>query len=377
MPLNNYGRIRKTDLSRIMKIEIHKLSLLALSTLIICCTDLWADTAAASAQPLKTPVYTYPYVKSAQQPDYPKRSLREGREGWVVINYMVSADGQMFEPTVVASLGSKSFENAALKAINNSEFEPATLDGEPIEGSGYYKYNFSIFGGTTRARNKFVRPYKKFLRQIKNGQAEEARNSLAKLESRDAINLYEAAFLNFARYRMAKYDGDALAQLDHLLAATNYENRNQEMHYLPGEMVPPLRIEIFKLYVALQQYSEALQTYEIIVKSGDKKTQSALKPTVDQLIVLKSDDRGYRVSRQIDASEFWSIDLFKQAFYFENISGQLDELKLRCQKKYMFFSVSTDQQYNVPESWGQCSLQVQGTPDSTFDFVQLPASMSK
>lgn len=37
-----------------------------------------------------------------------------------MINYMVDKAGEVFEPTVISSAGPKSFEKAALKAINES-----------------------------------------------------------------------------------------------------------------------------------------------------------------------------------------------------------------------------------------------------------------
>lgn len=61
-------------------------------------------------------IYAKPVVRTA--PNYPTIELREGQQGWVELNYVVTTDGTVVEPVVEASSGSRAFERAAIKTYS-------------------------------------------------------------------------------------------------------------------------------------------------------------------------------------------------------------------------------------------------------------------
>ncbi len=68
-------------------------------------------------------------------PDYPPRALDSGTEGWVQLQFTVTAIGTVTDAIVVKS-SSKIFEAAALKAIARWRYNPKVVDGEGVERVG-------------------------------------------------------------------------------------------------------------------------------------------------------------------------------------------------------------------------------------------------
>ena len=96
----------------------------------------------------------------------------------------------------------------------------------------------------------------------------------------------------------------------------------------------------------------------------------ALQPIYDQLIAIRNDDSTYSIEGRIDETSNWFITLYKSVFYFDRVEGELEELKLRCQGAYRVFPYQEDATYAIPESWGECDLQVIGSPETKFYINQ-------
>lgn len=64
-------------------------------------------------------------------PDYPTELMDDPIEGKVVIAMVINAEGRVEQPEVKSS-DHEAFSREAIKAVQTWEFEPATLDGEPV-----------------------------------------------------------------------------------------------------------------------------------------------------------------------------------------------------------------------------------------------------
>ena len=85
----------------------------------------------AVASPMPTP--TEPLTVRASAPVYPMRARRRGFEGFVVLRVRVSATGKPVSVQVVGSSGHDVLDDAAVKAVWQWEFRPATVGGNPVE----------------------------------------------------------------------------------------------------------------------------------------------------------------------------------------------------------------------------------------------------
>jgi periplasmic protein TonB len=69
------------------------------------------------------------------RPKYPMTARRRGEEGRVILDVLVSKDGQAQTITVVASSGYKELDQAAEDALRATRFNPGERNGKPVEAS--------------------------------------------------------------------------------------------------------------------------------------------------------------------------------------------------------------------------------------------------
>lgn len=65
-------------------------------------------------------------------PRYPRQALLNGTEGWVQIEFTITAEGRVADPVVVAAKPRGVFDRAALQAIIRWKFKPRYVDGQAI-----------------------------------------------------------------------------------------------------------------------------------------------------------------------------------------------------------------------------------------------------
>ncbi|WP_341937180.1 energy transducer TonB [Marinimicrobium sp. C2-29] len=86
------------------------------------------------------PIYLYP-------PDYPRSAARQGKEGWVDFMFTIEKDGTTSDHLAYFSMDDR-FTKAALKVLRGFQFEPTTLDGEPVLVHGAtYRFVFVLDNG--------------------------------------------------------------------------------------------------------------------------------------------------------------------------------------------------------------------------------------
>lgn len=80
-------------------------------------------------------------------PQYPLAAQERGLEGWVDIEFTITALGTVRGPRVIASSGGTVFNRAAIRAIRRWKYRPRLVDGQPVERPGVrVRLNFSLEG---------------------------------------------------------------------------------------------------------------------------------------------------------------------------------------------------------------------------------------
>ena len=69
-------------------------------------------------------------------PDYPPRALTRGLEGWVQVQFTITATGTVKDAMVVDADPKNIFDDAALKSIARWRYNPKVEDGAAIERVG-------------------------------------------------------------------------------------------------------------------------------------------------------------------------------------------------------------------------------------------------
>ncbi len=77
-------------------------------------------------------------------PDYPRSALRRGISGFVVINCIITKEGNIIQPIVIKSTPKGYFEENCLKVLDKMKYKPAMLDGRPVAQKMELTFDFGI-----------------------------------------------------------------------------------------------------------------------------------------------------------------------------------------------------------------------------------------
>ena len=223
-------------------------------------------------------------------------------------------------------------------------------------------------GGSKGAAAWFVRIYKSAMRVIAEGDRDQADRYIASLEKQTRLNLYEDAYLHVAKYNYYAKWGDEHQQLRALDRAVAHEFGEK---HLPEDLFVNCQRARFMLLVNTQDYERALRTNALLrTYDLDEAVVAALDTVVERINALRSDDRAYTVPGDFGERTSWSYNLFKDEFFFEDVEGDIAEVKLRCRMDYVFFRFEPDIKYKVREN-DRCHLELVGNPGTTFTLTQL------
>jgi protein TonB len=81
------------------------------------------------------------------QPSYPRSALARGIEGYVVVEFDISANGFVLDPRIIDAYPGDIFNRAALTAIMKFKYKPAIQDGVARQVNGARnRFSFKIAG---------------------------------------------------------------------------------------------------------------------------------------------------------------------------------------------------------------------------------------
>lgn len=324
---------------------------------------------ATSSQSQQIFDFTPPKPVEAQNPKYPRIAAEQNKEGYTIFNFMIGTDGVPFDPVVLYSTDPV-FEAPSLEAIQQLKYEPALLDGKPVEASHHYKFTFQMKNAAS-PRDHFMRTERFFRDAMSEGDLDKAAEYHAKLMAISADNIYERGIANFAGYYLAREKKDTRAQYGFLTAAMAFhKNEGASRPFLPKESEPLARAELFRIQTELKLYAEAAATFRLMRRSGDEAV-ATLRPFYQEIHKLATSESGYQLEGELSSGGIRSIGLLKPSFYVNTAKGKLVELKLHCTAKHKVFAYIEDSQYEVPDSWGRCELILVGDPGSEFALVQF------
>jgi periplasmic protein TonB len=69
-------------------------------------------------------------------PEYPRRALQRNIEGWVQLQFAITAAGTVKDVTIVDSEPKKIFDEAAVQAVQRWRYNPRVVDGVAVERVG-------------------------------------------------------------------------------------------------------------------------------------------------------------------------------------------------------------------------------------------------
>jgi TonB family protein len=308
-------------------------------------------------------VFQGPKPKKLNPVSYPQSEERVGAEGWVELNFMVDPTGKPYEVSVMESTGNPVFDQAAVRVVERSSFEPARIGARTIDSSMSLKVIFSMYTPATGARGEFVSVYRELNKALQAGDRPRADEYFAKLSVR---NLYEDVYRHLALSNYAKRWGTEAEQRAALKRAVAGEKRPL---YLESKVFYSVLEQLLALQLKAQDYGGALTTWRRLRDGGAKERIERWRETMTTVQSLRSAPGEVRLSGSL-VNGSWFVDLFKSRFSVEVANGQVTDLKLRCEKQYLLFRYEPGVQYQIDAKNQECTLELVGQPGTTVTLSQ-------
>ena len=317
----------------------------------------------ATAEPVDLEVFKGPSKKHVEPPAYPQEEIQSGRDGWVNLNFMIDPQGTPYEIVVQDSTGNKELEKAAIRAAKKWTFEPATLNGTPIDAGYTMKVAF-VLHGASGANSAFVKLYRKFMTAAKAGDKAGAE---AAMHAMKVKNLYEDAYFGLVEYEFARQWGTQSEQLAGICRAIA-EERNAT--YLSKSTFASGLETLLTLQIQTRDFAGALKSWDKLSKTADPDVLARWEKPISRIHALHSAASSYGVAGEFGDSTSWHIQLFRNKFQIVQSTGRIAEIKLRCDKRFVFFKYEPEILYTISQKYGSCNLELVGDPGTKFQLVQ-------
>ena len=119
-----------------------------LHCLVLCTALIWLQPGAAqqaAEQSGGSAFSDFQLVKSKHvPPQYPRRAVDAGREGWVDLAITVEPDGSISNVAVLAAMPKRVFERPAIRAVKKWKFEPPADSGVDQPITRTYRVSFQL-----------------------------------------------------------------------------------------------------------------------------------------------------------------------------------------------------------------------------------------
>ncbi len=312
------------------------------------------------------------------------------REALVYLKFGVTADGRAFDIELAdGGFHEERFVKASIRAVERAVFEPATLNGVPIDFPAVrlpLKFSVNPRGeeqikGIT---SEFRRELTKVQKFIRDGDPAGAHfHAQWMLAEKVKLN-YEYAVLEAQVAQTHAAVGNthrAIEALRRVTARTNPDPqafsidqsvaRNSVRNYLlPKEYIEDLMTLRIRLTTSQGYYLEALKT------SRDLIGLMELTPDDPRFVLakkledaLRSDARMVAKIRLGEAGT-WQHDLYRRSFTLTKVQGKVSSMCLVCDSKCRPLRYEEGVDWTLAANWNNCKVEFIGEPGSNFELLE-------
>ncbi|MFC4701370.1 energy transducer TonB [Glaciecola siphonariae] len=321
----------------------------------------------------KITAYKPAEIKERKNPRYPESAIRGKREGWVKLSYVIDTQGNVQDPVVEDYAGDRSFKRAAMSAIKGWTFEPAIKNGEPTEQCHQEVIMSFALSGKGGASRRYAVKYREADEKLESGDVASADQLVQELAQGDYRNRYENVWTFSLDARVAKELGDEkreLASIRRLLSSSSFIG-SKDAIFSP-EYYAYMYQRMFSLELKQNLFAEAMQTVaEIRELENADAILAPLQPTIDEVQEFIASDENFFVVVDLDETGSYFHSLARNKFAFADIQGSLDTVEVRCDTHREKFTVAEEFVWDIPKSWGQCRVLVEGKQGTRFGLVEV------
>jgi lipoprotein NlpI len=307
------------------------------------------------------------------QADYPKfpRSvdgpLNPHAEGWAWLRYIIGKDGKPRDAVPIYVLGPQGFADQAAQAMKSWRYEPAKLNGAPVEVIGKYTFFYHATARVAGQQLKVEDLYKEAVELDKAGKMEEIRPRLEEAFNLPYLSFYERNYLAFPLAQLAikrkdYYEARRLALLGTMISVP--------MPLVVQAGLWQIRIST-DLYLGEMGDALTAATY-LAEQRGIDQNLPLFKITDDtraRLDAMPLQTAHGIIPHGPESSVYWHY-LNRRTFGFHVTSGSLDKFFLGCRANMIESKITETAQWRIPKSWDDCMIAVYGAPGAKFDLIE-------
>lgn len=316
--------------------------------------------------------YQPPQEQRVVSPKYPKSRQQKGQSGMVSLSYMVDKNGRAKEIFVLDSTH-KSFEKPAIKAISKYTFLPAKLDSEPVESRASRNVFFMIEGESSSVPRVFSKRLKDLRLQLQSDSAdlENIKKGIDELFELKGLNIYSLFWLNILRWEYASKANVVSLQQRSTEQLVVLDSRLKDAE---GGLNQSLRSTISKeqvlVDIKLGKFGSALSRYKDL-KALSEDPSTELESVMSKIIATLNGNKVFTQQFEVGSRSFWIDELSRRQLSVVADSGSIDKLKFRCEAKFFEVEHNDENEYQIPENWGSCSIQIIGDPMTQGRLIQF------
>ncbi len=307
-------------------------------------------------------------------------------DGQIEMYFVVNADGSVSAPMVVRTSMTK-FIEPTLRALENSTFEPAKLNGTPVvstvKQTFFFEYTALDTANSRGNKTSFLDNrqnsipdgyqsfYTQFTKEISKAKPSQkkAANLLRRMHKLKHQSFYSLTYHSLARYRFAqKFQGrqEVIAALKDLVWFDPQVSENFQI--LKSDLKDAIWTSLLQHQIQEGQYAEALETYSKFseLRPGG---EMPFSDSIEQINTLKQSNQVVQRAIFIPDRGYTQLPLLKNSFTFIDLEGSITGLTLRCDARYTELSYQADVDYELPLKWGACNLQISGTAGTTSKIL--------
>jgi len=289
-------------------------------------------------------------------------------EGYVLVRFTVTAEGRVANPVVERLIGPQDFADALLAKMEKWSYQPATLDGKPIQSDNNFQVVTFRLSNLIGARVAVKKPYDAAFELMKQKKFADAIVLLKPVLQLEYLSLYERSMTSFAlaaNYMALGDNDDALWNIRDATLAS-------------GGMLPvqawedAVRMRI-RLEALADQYADALAWFDFLKANRHLAADDGDALLMADLRTFLADPKPIPISAMVPVGReqtSWAHTLLRRAFSFSGIEGSLDHFDLRCDQREVTMPITAGTQWRAPADARNCTLLVYGSPGTKFKVTE-------
>ncbi|NVK25073.1 MAG: energy transducer TonB [Gammaproteobacteria bacterium] len=327
--------------------------------------------AESTPEPLSRLIESYKQATPVKRvpPKYPRSKVKRGQDGWVQLSFVIDEEGKVKDVVPIDHGGSGLFVKSAIRAVEQWQYEPATANGEAIEQcSNSVQLDFSLGNGAVVGK-RFNSLFRKAQKASDEKDYQELSTIIEQMDALKSLNRTELFWRNFTSitlHRGLQQPKKTYLAVKRTLASSSVLETIRQ----GKDIIPMLLKEKFIYEAENELYAKALNTFKSIEKQVPSLVQN-FQPFVEQINEIVKSDRLIAIDAEKSESGVWIHELARNQFAFNNLEGDIHKLEVRCDRKRSVFTFDINSSWQIPESWGQCTVFVDTANNTKFTLVEM------